>query len=80
MLGDLEEGIEKPGFDDLVSVGQEGVGVAKGEEMLACRCPVIDFAMPLPDNYRSPRRFRDLYCPLPVAYFPEKGQFVDEDK
>lgn len=31
VLGDLEEGVEEARLDDLVSVGKEGVGVAKGE-------------------------------------------------
>ena len=31
VLGDLKEGVEEARLDDLVAVGQESVGVAKGE-------------------------------------------------
>ena len=58
VLGDIEEGVEQAWLDDLVSIGEEGVGVAKGEKVLSCRCPVLDLALPLTNNNSAPRCLR----------------------
>ena len=80
VLGDLEKGVEESWLDDLVSVGEEGVGVTEGEQVLACCLPVLDLTIPLPDNHRSPCRLGYLDSPLPVACLPEEGKAIDEDE
>lgn len=56
------------------------MGVAEGEQVLSRRLSMLDLAVPLADNDRSPSRFCYLFCLLPVACLPEKGQLVHEDE
>ncbi len=80
VLGDLEKGVEESWLDDLVSVGQEGVGVAKGKKVLSRRHPVLDLAMPLAYDNCSPCRLCYLYRPLPVTRLPKERKTVHEDE
>jgi hypothetical protein len=47
VFGDLDEGVEESGFDDLVTVGDEGVGVTEGEEMVDDRLALLLFRAPV---------------------------------
>lgn len=80
VLGDGQKRVEKLRLDDLVAVGQEGVGVAEGEEVLPRRLSVLDLAAPLADD---DRRARCLGCrggALPVSRRGVEREAVHEDE
>jgi len=79
-LGKLNKGVEQKGLNDLVAVGGEDMGVAKGTQMLQRRLPVKVFFVPVAEDNDGSRPFCDLGGRFPIACLAMPGGAGNEDE
>ncbi len=79
VFGEGEQGAEQGGFEDLVAVGNEGVGVAFGAEVVAGGLALLAFGGPVAQVDGCAEGFGGLSGGLPVADGAVPGEAADEN-